>query len=95
MKRTLGLVLVCGLLIGALSSCTPKPNEQQLQQLDRTCAAADDAERALESAQRRLGSTERTLAQKRRTLEERQNYLGQVRTNVERSAGQQPSAGAE
>ena len=88
MKRTLGLLLACGLLVGALSGCTPKPNQQQLQQLDRACAAADEAERSLESAQRHLGQAERTLAQKRRTLEERQNYLGEVRSNLEKGTAQ-------
>ena len=79
-----GVMLVGGLLLGMLAGCTPKPNEQQLQQLDRTCAAADEAERALEAAQRQLNTVERQLAQKRQALAERQRYLSQVRANLQR-----------
>jgi len=85
MKRTLGLFLVCGLLVVAFGGCTPKPNETQLQELSRACAAADEAEASVESAQRSLNSTERSLAQRRRKLEERQNYQAQVRSNLESS----------
>jgi len=87
MKRTFWLVLVCGLLAGALGGCTPKPTPEQLQNLSGACAEADDAERAVESAQRRQNAAESRLAQKRRTLQERQGYLGQVRMNLEAAQG--------
>ena len=84
MQRTpWALILMGGLLLGTIAGCTPKPNEQQLQQLDQTCAAADEAERALQSSQRQLSQVERLLAQKRQALQERQNYLAQVRANLQ------------
>lgn len=72
-----------GLLLGLMAGCTPKPSEEQLQLLSRTCASAAEAERSANSAQRTLNEAERTLAQKRQTLAERQRYQQQVRANLE------------
>jgi len=77
-----GFVLAGGLILAALPGCTPKPNQQQLQELDRTCAAADDAERALTNAQRQVSPAESQLAQRRQMEQDRANYLRQVRQNV-------------
>jgi hypothetical protein len=77
------LVLVGGLLLGAVAGCTPKPNQQQLQELDRACPAADEAERAVETARRQLNDVERLLATKRQALGERQRYLNDVRANLQ------------
>jgi len=78
-----GLVLIGGLLLGTLVGCAPKPNQQQLQQLDQACANADQAERALETSRRQLNDVERLLAQKRQALAERQKYLNDVRANLQ------------
>ena len=78
-----GLVLVGGLLLGLVAGCTPKPNEQQIQNLGRACAVADEAERTLESTRRQLTDVERLLATKRQALAERQRYLDNVRTNLQ------------
>jgi hypothetical protein len=84
MRRTpWGLILIGGLALTAIIGCTPKPNQQQLQSLDRTCASATDAERAVESTRRQLSDVERQLGQKRQALAERQRYLDEVRANLQ------------
>jgi hypothetical protein len=77
------LVLIGGLALTAVIGCTPKPSQEQLQALDRTCASATDAERALETKRRELSDVERQLGPKRQVLAERQRYLGEVRSNLQ------------
>lgn len=78
-----GLVLIGGLALTAVIGCTPKPSQEQLQALERTCASATDAERSLETKRRELTDVERVLGQKRQALAERQRYLGEVRANLQ------------
>lgn len=77
------LVLAGGLMLGAVAGCAPKPSQQQFQELDRACAAADGAERALETTRRQLTDVERLLTTKRQALAERQRYIESVRTNLQ------------
>ena len=77
------ILVAGGLLAGMMAGCTPKPSEEQLQLLSRTCTEAAEAEHASTAAQRTLNDAERTLAQKRQTLAERQRYQQQVRSNLE------------
>ncbi len=72
-----------GLLLGSIAGCAPKPSQEQLQVLRRTCAEAEEAERAANSAKRTLNGEEQQLARKRQALEERQRYQQQVRNNLE------------
>jgi chromosome segregation ATPase len=93
MQRSLwAAALTGGLLIGLMAGCTPKPSQEQLQELNRVCAAADEAESALDQSRRELSSTERQLTQSRQHLQERQTYLQQVRTSVQ---GMQTESSAE
>ena len=81
-KSFLTAVVDGGLLMGLMAGCTPKPNEEQLQELNRVCAAADEAESALEQTRRDLNSVERQLTSARQSLQERQAYLSNVRQNL-------------
>lgn len=81
-KSLLTALVAGGLLVGLMAGCTPKPNESQLQELSRVCAAADEAESSLEQARRDLNSVERQLTTTRQTLQERQEYLNSVRQNL-------------
>jgi len=90
MRRSLWAVLATGgLVIGLMAGCTPKPSEEQLQELTRACASADEAESALEQSRRELTGNERQLAQARQTLQERENYLQKVRDNLQKQASEQ------
>jgi TolA-binding protein len=82
-KSLVATLVVGGLCLGLAAGCTPKPSEEQLQELNRVCAAADQAESSLEQSRREMTGVERQLAQSRRNLQERQQYLQSVRTNVE------------
>ncbi len=81
-KSFVAILAAGGLSLSLMAGCTPKPSEQQLQELSRVCAAADEAESSLEQAQRDLTAAERQLAQSRRNLSERETYLQTTRTNV-------------
>lgn len=94
-KSLVATLVVGGLALSLAAGCTPKPSEEQLQELNRVCAAADESESSLEQARRELTGVERQLAQARRNLQERQNYLQSVRTNVENMQSESDAMGSE
>jgi cell division protein FtsL len=69
--RTLVVVTAAMLLIlMAFTGCTKYANEQQLQALEETKAAAEAAEKALADCKGETASLEGQLAQKKQALED-------------------------
>ena len=64
------VVLVVLLFLGILFSCAKKPNEEQIQALEETKAAALSAEKSLAEKQKERSELEATLAAKKKELED-------------------------